>query len=273
MKRMFSTGSVKLSCNEAGSGLGLESKFMSEETTQLAKKPASIKELISGEAFKQQLSLALPKHMTPERFSRIALTALQRTPKLADCTQASLFKCLLDLSAMGLEPDGRKAHLIPYGSECTLVIDYKGLLELVRNSGDVTSIRAENVCANDQFSWANGVVDHAVDWLKPRGEMLAVYAVATLKSGEVQTAVLTNEEIESIRKRSRSGNSGPWATDTGEMRKKSALRRLCKLLPLSPEANEHIDRDQDVVLEREVTPIVQAALSLPSQKEAEAAAE
>lgn len=236
------------------------------EETQIAKKPASIKELIGGEQFKQQLSLALPRHMTPDRFARIALTAMQRTPKLQDCTQTSLFKCLLDLSAMGLEPDGRKAHLIPYGTECTLVIDYKGLLELVRNSGDVTSIRAENVCANDKFSWVNGVIDHEVDWLKPRGEMLAVYAIATLKSGEMQTAVLTNEEVESIRKRSRSGNSGPWSTDTGEMRKKSALRRLCKLLPLSPEASEHIDRDTDVVLERDITPVPQAALKLPSQE-------
>lgn len=238
---------------------------MSETSTAITTKSPSIRELISGEKFKEQLALALPKHMTPERFSRIALTALQRTPKLQECSQASLFKCLLDLSAMGLEPDGRRAHLIPYGTEATLVIDYKGLLELVRNSGDVTSIRAENVCQNDEFSWENGIIQHKVDWLKPRGEMLAVYAVATLKSGEVQTAVLTNDEVESIRKRSRSGNNGPWQTDTGEMRKKSALRRLCKLLPLSAEAAEHIDRDQDIIVERDVTP--KASLNLPSQEE------
>ena len=243
------------------------------EETQLAKKQPSIKELLSGDAFKQQLALALPKHMTADRFSRIALTAMQRTPKLLDCTHTSLFRCLLDLSSMGLEPDGRKAHLIPYGTEATLVIDYKGLLELVRNSGEVTSIRAETVCANDKFSWENGVIQHTVDWLKPRGEMLAVYAVATLKSGEIQSAVMTNEEVEGIRKRSRSGNNGPWVTDPGEMRKKSVLRRLCKLLPLSAEANEHIDRDQDVILEREVTPVVAAALSLPSQQEKTADAE
>ena len=246
---------------------------MSEETTQLAKKPASIKELISGEAFKQQLSLALPKHMTPERFSRIALTALQRTPKLADCTQASLFRCLLDLSSAGLEPDGRRAYLIPYGQECTLILSYIGLIELVRRSGNVTSIRSELVCENDEFSWENGKVTHRVEWRKPRGEMQAVYAEAVLRSGETQTAVMTKEEVDGIRKRSRSGNSGPWVTDYGEMAKKTTIRRLCKLLPLSSEITEHIDRDQDVVMEREVTPIVQAALSLPSQKEAEAAAE
>lgn len=234
---------------------------------QLAKPQATLKDLISGDKFKEQVALALPKHMTPERFSRIALTALQRTPKLQDCTQTSLFKCLLDLSAMGLEPDGRNAHLIPYGQECTLVIDYKGLLKLVRNSGEVTSIRAENVCENDEFSWENGVITHKVNWLKPRGAYLAVYAEATLRSGEIQTAVLTNEEVEAIRKQSRSGNAGPWTQFAGEMRKKSALRRLCKLLPLSAEAEEHIDRDADVVREIDITPKPSAALNLPSQQE------
>jgi recombination protein RecT len=236
------------------------------ETKPTIKQP-TLKEMIGGEKFREQVALALPKHMTPERFSRIALTALQRTPKLQDCTQTSLFKCLLDLSSMGLEPDGRNAHLIPYGSECTLVIDYKGLIKLVRNSGDVVSIRAENVCESDEFSWENGIIIHKVDWLKPRGAFLAVYAEAKLKSGEVQTAVLTNEEVDSIRKRSRSGNNGPWVTDTGEMRKKSALRRLCKLLPLSAEAEEHIDRDVDIVTERDVTPKPTASLALPSMQE------
>lgn len=240
---------------------------MSEEN-QLAKKPSSIRELISGDQFKQQLSLALPRHMTPDRFARIALTALQRTPKLQDCTQTSLFKCLLDLSAAGLEPDGRRAYLIPYGQECTLILSYMGMIELVRRSGDVASIRSELVCENDEFSWENGKVSHKVDWRKPRGEMQAVYAEAVLKSGETQTATLTKDEVDAIRKRSRSGSSGPWVTDYGEMAKKTSLRRLCKLLPLSSEIAEHIDKDNDVVLERDVTPVPQAALKLPSQEDA-----
>lgn len=238
---------------------------MSEET-KLATKQPSLRELLSGDKFKEQVALALPKHMTPERFSRIALTALQRTPKLQDCTQASLFKCLLDLSAAGLEPDGRRAYLIPYGTECTLILSYMGMIELVRRSGDVVSIRSELVCENDEFSWENGKVTHKVDWRKPRGEIQAVYAEAVLKSGETQTATMTKDEVDAIRKRSRSGSSGPWVTDYGEMAKKTSLRRLCKLLPLSSEIAEHIDKDNDVALERDVTPVPQAALKLPSQE-------
>jgi recombination protein RecT len=235
------------------------------ETKPTIKQP-TLKEMIGGEKFREQVALALPKHMTPERFSRIALTALQRTPKLQDCTQASLFKCLLDLSAAGLEPDGRRAYLIPYGTECTLILSYMGMIELVRRSGDVVSIRSELVCENDEFSWENGKITHKVEWRKPRGEIQAVYAEAVLKSGETQTATMTKDEVDAIRKRSRSGSSGPWMTDYGEMAKKTSLRRLCKLLPLASEIAEHIEKDSDVVLERDVTPVPQAALKLPSQE-------
>jgi recombination protein RecT len=241
---------------------------MSEPKQEITTKAPSLKELIGGDKFKEQVALALPKHMTPERFTRIALTAISRTPKLQDCTQTSLFKCLLDLSAAGLEPDGRRAYLIPYGNECTLILSYMGMIELVRRSGDVISIRSELVCENDEFSWENGKITHKVEWRKPRGEIQAVYAEAVLRSGETQTATMTKDEVDAIRKRSRSGNSGPWATDYGEMAKKTTLRRLCKLLPLSSEVAEHIEKDQDIVLERDVTPVTKATLNLPSQEEA-----
>ena len=247
----------------------LKSTPMSESAPtkqELAIKQPSLKELISGDKFKEQVALALPKHMTPERFTRIALTAITRTPKLQDCSQASLFKCLLDLSAAGLEPDGRRAYLIPYGNECTLILSYMGMIELVRRSGDVVSIRSELVCENDEFTWENGKIVHKVEWRKPRGEIQAVYAEAVLRSGETQTATMTKDEVDAIRKRSRSGSSGPWVTDYGEMAKKTSLRRLCKLLPLSPEVAEHIERDQDV-REIEVIPQVKAALNLPSAQE------
>ena len=94
-----------------------------------------IKKTLTGDYFRKQVALCLPKHMTPDRFVRVALTALTRVPKLAQCTEASLIKCMLTCSELGLEPDGRLAHLIPYGKDCTLVIDYKGLAELAMRSG------------------------------------------------------------------------------------------------------------------------------------------
>lgn len=222
-------------------------------STQLSK-ASDLKSLINSDAMREQFARALPKHLSPERFARVAITALTRTPKLAECTQSSMMKCLLDLSAMGLEPDGRRAHLIPYGTEATLIVDYKGLVELIRRSGDVVSIRAETVCEKDSFDWKNGEVTHSVNWREDRGEVQAVYAEAVMKSGEKQTAVMTTKEVEGIRARSRSGNNGPWKTDWAEMAKKTAVRRLSKMLPLSSEIMRHVERDDDQFTMRNVTP-------------------
>jgi len=218
---------------------------MSENTQVAARPEEKIRAMIGGEGFKRQVSAILPSICPPDRFARVCLTALTRTPKLAECTQASLFRCLLDLAATGLEPDGRRAHLIPYGKECTLIIDYKGLVELIRRSGEVTSLRAETVCAADKFEWVNGEIKHQVDWRQDRGEVQAVYAVAIMRSGETQSATMTKAEVEAIRKRSRAGQSGPWVSDWSEMAKKTAVRRLSKMLPLSSEIAQALEKDDD----------------------------
>jgi recombination protein RecT len=210
--------------------------------------PTSLKGILSSEKMRQQFALALPKHLTPERFCRVAITALTRTPKLADCTQESFFKCLLDLSAMGLEPDGRRAHLIPYGNTCTLILDWKGIAELALRSGLIAKLHADIVCENDAFVYDMGeVTTHSIDWRKPRGAMYAAYAMAQTKTGERFFAVMTKDEIDGIRKRSKAGQSGPWVTDYNEMAKKTAFRRLSKWLPLSAEFRDAVDVEGDVV--------------------------
>ena len=103
---------------------------------ELAKTPKSlIRDVLQGEEFKRQIARALPRTMSPERFARIALTATYKNPKLLNCTRESLLQCLMELSAIGLEPDGRRAHLIPFKDQCTLIIDYKGIAELIRRNG------------------------------------------------------------------------------------------------------------------------------------------
>lgn len=226
-----------------------------------------LRSLLNSDQVKAEIGRALPEHLTPDRFIRVMLTTLTRTPKLADCSRESVMRCLMDCSALGIEPDGRRAHLIPYGKECQLILDYKGLIELARRSGDIASIRAELVCEADEFAWRNGEITHEVNWRAPRGDIQAVYAIATLRSGETQSAVLTRDEVEGIRKRSKAGNSGPWVTDFGEMAKKTAVRRLCKMLPLSVELAEAMDRDDDRISERNVTPVTPVKLSLPAAAE------
>jgi recombination protein RecT len=219
---------------------------------QVARRQQDLKGVLTSDKMQEQFAKALPKHLSAERFVRVCLTALTRTPELVNCTQESFFKCILDLSAMGLEPDGVRAHLIPYKNnkentvECTLLIDYKGLVELVRRSGDVVRIHADVVCASDVFEFSVGqILKHTWDISKSRGATVAVYAMVVFKAGESQAVVLTKDEIESVRSRSKSKDKGPWVTDYNEMAKKVAFRRLCKWLTLSPDLLQHIANEDE----------------------------
>jgi recombination protein RecT len=218
---------------------------------QVKEKPLTVKDRIQSADFSSQIAKVLPKHLTPDRFARLCLSAVTRNPKLLDCTQASVLKCMMDLSQLGIEPDGRRAHLIPYGNTCTLIIDYKGIVELVRRSGDVSSIHADVVCENDVFTYQKGkIVEHTIDFKKDRGAIYAVYVEITMKDGSVQCGVMSKQEVEAIRARSKSGKSGPWVTDWPEMAKKTVFKRESKWLTLSPEIRDAIDLDNEI----DVTP-------------------
>lgn len=196
--------------------------------------------------FTSAVAQALPKHCTQERFTRMALTALIRNPGLAKCTQESLFEKMVQLASLGIEPDGRRAHLIPMGNTATLIIDYKGIAELVLRSGEVASLQSDVVCENDDFEYNLGeVVRHKIDFRIPRGSVYAVYARARMHNGAIATVCLSKDEVEAVRKRSRSSGSGPWVTDWNEMAKKTAFRRLSKWLPLSPDIRSKVEVDDE----------------------------
>lgn len=210
--------------------------------TTLTKHQLTLRDWIMSPVFKSQIDAALPSICTSERFVRAALTSMQKNPKLMQCTQASLFQSFMTAAQLGIEPDGRRAHLIPYGTECTLVIDYKGLVELVKRSGDVSVPYAEKVCENDFFQWENGDIVHRIDFTKPRGNAYAYYARVRHKDGAYQAVVMTKDEVEAIRARSRGRNSEPWTEHFDEMGKKTAFRRLSKWLVLSPEVADGIEK-------------------------------
>lgn len=218
---------------------------MSDTTTAVANRPATIRDELQGDAFKRAIGQVLPKHLTPDRMARVAIMAMTKNPKLAQCDRASFFGAMMTLSQYGLEPDGRRAHLIPYGTTCQLVIDYKGLVELAMRSGMVSNIHADVVCENDEFSYKNGEVNHEPNLRKDRGAVFAVYAIAKFKDGAEKSEVMSLSEVDAIRKRSKSANSGPWVTDWNEMAKKTVFRRLSKWLPLSPEFRDAVDADTD----------------------------
>lgn len=213
----------------------------------LIQQKRGVAELLNGERARQEIAKVLPKHLTPERMTRVALTATLKTPALLNCSPESLMNALLVCSQAGLEPDGRLAHLIPFGNQVQVIFDYKGLVTLALRNG-AESVFAEKVCEHDVFEAVveNGEkrITHKANWAKPRGTPVCYYAICKRK-GEVDWEVMTVEEVEDIRKRSRAADKGPWVTDFDEMAKKTVLRRMSKRWDLLPEIRDVINADDD----------------------------
>jgi len=245
---------------------------MSENVVKASKN--DLRSMVEGEDFKNQIARVLPKHVTPDRFVRVVLTAMIKNPKLYECTRESIIDSLMSLSQAGLEPDGRRAHLVPYYNnkkgvyECKYIIDYKGYVEMAIKSGYVSTVHAQEVCENDIFVYNLGEVErHVIDFKKPRGKVYLYYTKFKMKDGSVKYEVMTVEEIEKIRQRSPAGECGPWKTDSGEMHKKTPTRRGSKWIPMSPEYRDVIEKDFDSFDRIELNP--KANIIPPPKKQAE----
>lgn len=199
----------------------------------------NLKEMIL--ARKEDIAMALPRHLTPERMIRTCLTAVNKTPKLRQCDPNSVIMSIIEASQLGQEPDGILGHgyLIPYGNICQFQIGYRGLMDLAYRSGRVTLIYAEVVYDKDRYKVTKGLhpsLEHEPTSDPNHGPLVASYAVVHLKDSPQPAFVwLWKYEIDEIRKRSKAANSGPWVTDYSEMAKKTAIRRIAKTIPLSPE--------------------------------------
>lgn len=248
----------------------------------------SVKGLMSSAAFLAKVKAALPRHLSPERYMRIVNNTILRTPALASCDPNSFANGLLLLSQYGLEPDGRRAHLIPFRNnkanrvELQVIIDWKGLAELVLRSGTIAKLHADTICENDDFAFDMGdILHHRINFKEERGAPYAAYALAQAKTGEKFVVVMARGEIEQVRDSSSGwqafkagkAKSSPWADWPGEMWKKTAFRRLSKWLPLSPELRDAVELDEDEPPVVTVSSAPVASFELPEPQEEGAAEE
>lgn len=209
------------------------------------------------EQYKSEIARALPKHMTADRMARIALTEFRKTPALMKCDPATLFGAVIQCAQLGLEPGGALGHayLLPFENrkkgttDVQFIVGYRGMIDLARRSGQIVSISARAVHANDEFTYEFGLHEdlrHKPDESGNPGALTHVYAVARLKDGGVQFDVMSKAEIDKVRALSKASGSGPWVTFYEEMAKKTVIRRLFKYLPVSIEMATAVGLDERV---------------------------
>lgn len=214
--------------------------------TQDAKKEASPVVLFSGfmDKMKGQLALALPRHMNADRMARLAVTAFSTTPALQRCSPQSIAASIMTAAQLGLEPNvNGQCYLVPYGSTCTLVPGWRGLVDLVARAGRAT-VWTGAVREGDEFEYQLG--DEPFCRHKPGDgdddtPLTHVYAIGRVKGAERSVIeVWTRSKVEKHLKRYNKVGSKHYAIADGgrnfEMyARKVALLQVLKYMPQSVE--------------------------------------
>ncbi|AUZ30163.1 MULTISPECIES: recombination protein RecT [Bacillus] len=218
---------------------------------------------------KESFEMALPKHLDADRLIRLAVTEFRKNPALKGCTPESLLGAVMQAAQVGLEPDALgSAYLVPFKNkkkdpetgkdewvkEVQLQIGYKGLIELVRRSGQVTSIVANEVYEKDDFDFEYGTNErlyHKPTMAADRGNLKCFYAYARFKDGGHAFTVMSVDQVNQVRdkfsKSQRNGEHfGPWADHYESMAKKTVIKQLVKYMPISVEIQNQITRDETV---------------------------
>ena len=202
-----------------------------------------------------QIAKALPSVLTPERFSRMMLTAVSSNPKLQQTTPQSFLGAMMTAAQLGVEPNTPlgQAYLIPYRNkgvlECQFQLGYKGMIDLAYRSGEVSVIQAQTVYENDTFEYALGLepkLTH-VPVREDRGEPIYFYGVFRLKDGGYGFEVMSVEDVRAHAKRySKSYSNGPWQTNFEEMAKKTVLKKTLKYAPLKSDFVRAVAQDETI---------------------------
>jgi len=201
---------------------------------------------------------ALPPHIKPERFIASVLTAVQINPDLLACDRRSLFLACMRCAQDGLLPDGTEAAIVPYKKQAQYIAMYQGLLKKFRNSGQFKWVSAGIVYVGDVYEhWIDETGEHFkhVPGDDTTGKTIRrVYALATTKDGGSFINDMSLAEVNKRQAMSRaSREDAPWRQWPDEMRKKTALRGLSKLLPKSSDLDAFLKADEDRALGVEAT--------------------
>ena len=141
-----------------------ENAIQAAQSAQVSQKPKKMQDYIKK--MQGEIAKALPSVLTPERFTRITLSALSTNAKLAETTPQSFLSAMMTAAQLGLEPNTPlgQAYLIPFWNgknkclECQFQLGYKGLIDLAYRSGEVSVIQAQIVYENDEFSYSFGLI-------------------------------------------------------------------------------------------------------------------
>lgn len=251
-------------------------------------KPAEPREVLRTQLVRMsgEFKMALPSHITPDKFQRTVMTACQQNPDLMQADRRSLLMAATKCATDGLLPDGREAAFVIFNTKTKVkkvgpdgkevereewikLVQYMpmiaGVLKRVRNGGVVSSLQAHVVYANDRFVWRQGTDDsleHEPLFPGERGIPIGAYAIARFRDGSPPMfRVMDMARIEKARAVSRAKDGPAWKGWWDEMACKTVARNLAKYLPADAEIEAVAHRDDETPMAGESTAVIDEVLT------------
>lgn len=197
---------------------------------------------------------ALPRDFNKALFVQNAIALLNEKPELAKFGQAKIMAGLVRGAMLGLNFINRECYLVGYGDQLNYQTSYIGQQKLVKKYSlkPVKNIYAELVHEDDLFETGIDANKRYVTF-KPKPfnnkPVIGAFAVAEFEDGDLLIETMSLEELEAVRKVSKMANAGAWKSFTGEMQKKTVIRRLCKKIEIDFENTEQkrlFEADTDI---------------------------
>lgn len=188
----------------------------------------------------QTIEELLPRELKERAdwFVKRALMTFSQTDSLRKCSASSFITAVVRGAEVGLPIDGKLGYAVPYWNakkgetEAQFQPSYMGLIVVAKRSGQIVNCYSGMVFQNDDFRHGRTgdkcVLEHTWSFGADRGEPLGAYAVVSLPGDTWTYELMSIEDLNAIRNRSKASGSGPWVTDPEEMMKKTVLRRALK---------------------------------------------
>jgi recombination protein RecT len=207
----------------------------------------TIRQLLEDPKQQAEIARALPNALTPDRFARLLMTAINSSPNLLRCDSYSLLAAGMQCAALGLEPNTPLQHawMLPFENrregrfEVQVVLGYQGMIELALRHQRVQSVAAREVREHDHFRFDYGVADVLEHHYEPgvdRGDIKTYYGLSHFSGGGHYWRIIEQSEIDAHRQRSASPNSPAWKNDELAMSLKTCVRIIWPFIPKTAEA-------------------------------------
>ena len=225
-------------------------QYESKGDVALVKTKSNLMELFKANQRVINAALAGNKFITPAKLASFYYSAVEKNPKILNCSTSSVIDCLLKSAQVGLEVNtaNNYACVVPYKGVLVFIIEYRGVLELAYRSGEIAKIEADVVYAGDDFSYQllpETIIRHIPNYKEKRTDdkLIGAWVKVSYKDTTITPYLRFYSRAEIEKHQAKAQTQEIWNAWKPEMYMKTAIHIIGRWLPRTPELQKAIEAE------------------------------